>query len=71
MKNLFQRILLIVEKEEEEEEKNNVQWQGGEKKKKARKRGNGRKAPLLYFTIREIKKQKPCIGGREDSFVIP
>lgn len=54
------------------EGKKRVQWQGGGKKKKAEEAREWKKStvPFLCFTIREIKKQKPCIGGREDSFVI-
>lgn len=44
----------------------------GEKKKKPRKRGNGRKAPFRSCALQSVKlkNKKPCIGGREDSFVI-
>lgn len=67
MKNLFRRILSVINNGDEFGEKEGLrkrktgkrsQWQQqGERKKK-----EGKLRVHSYFTIREIKKQKPSIG---------
>ena len=71
MKNLFRRILSVINNGDEFGEKEGLrkrktgkrsQWQQqGERKKKK----EGKLRVHSYFTIREIKKQKPSIGRGE------